>query len=172
MPAGTALGNHHGMEPPGPAAVDRAVAQLTELAAMVRFGSVRIVLGRMPDGSLRPAGPGFQPPRNWTDDDRAQQLYSELRRLELPVYGEALLRAAEPEESRRTVVVAAIRVGKSFSEGDLIRLLRLYGTQVICTDYLNCGSKLLADEAERWAREHGYAITYSGTGKAATWGAF
>ncbi|HLL64437.1 MAG TPA: hypothetical protein VK453_01685 [Micromonosporaceae bacterium] len=114
----------------------------------------------------------MQPPRNWTDGDRAQQLYSGLRRLEPPVYSEALARAAEPEQSRRRVVVAAIRVGALLSERHLIRLLRLYGTRAMCTDYLNCESKLLVDAAEQWARENGYVVSQLSVGTTATWGAF
>jgi hypothetical protein len=114
------------MEPPDPAAVDVAAAQLTELATLVRLGSARIVLTRTPDGSLRPAGLGLQPPQNWTDDDRAQQLYGGLRRVGLPAYSEALARAAEPAESRRKLVVAAVRVGRQDRHlGSLLRRVEL-----------------------------------------------
>jgi hypothetical protein len=54
----------------------------------------------------------------------------------------------------------------------LIRLLRRYGTRTMCTDFLNCESKLLADAAKRWARENGYVVSDSGVGRTATWGAF
>ena len=47
------------------------------------------------------------------------------------------------------------------SEPALIMALNNYGTKVMAEDFLNCGNKILKDEAIRWAKRHGYTIRSS-----------
>jgi hypothetical protein len=64
-----------------------------------------------------------------------------------------------------------IRLGRSGSESLLLRTLDDYFTVDMCLDFLNCGSSIIMDGAERIAYEHGYEVYQSpGAHSGPRWG--
>ncbi len=108
----------------------------------------------------------------WQDRERGWEIYSELKQHERRIYNPALVRCLLRSDQRRKLLCLAIKLGVRGSEERLAQVLRGYGTKEMATDYLNCGSHVLAQAAERWARQHNYHIVRTGRGNAVSWGQF
>jgi hypothetical protein len=52
-----------------------------------------------------------------------------------------------------------MRLGAPGSEGILVKALRLYFSEDMCLDYINCGNGIIESSAEQIARSKGYFIT-------------
>ena len=64
-----------------------------------------------------------------------------------------------------------IRLGRAGSESLLLRTLEDYFSVDMCLDFLNCGSLIIMDGAERIALEHGYEVYQSpGSRSGPRWG--
>ncbi|MGW4967997.1 ATP-dependent Clp protease proteolytic subunit [Nonomuraea sp. NPDC004186] len=162
--ADAGLRNRFGLTPPLMAEVRTAESQLLDLAGLVHPSHSWGHIGP-------PAYPGVpMPDRTWTDSGSAAGLCALLRGHDPDVYAFALARAVRVGEPR-AVLRSAIKVGRPESLDQLEALLDRYGTAEIATDYLNCGSRGLADAGRRWAREHRYEIqTWFGGGGPGRWG--
>jgi len=110
---------------------------------------------------------------NWTERNRARELYNHLRDLEAKYVTNALvLQVIKDEPMRLRILILAIKLGIQGSEEKLASLLMVYGNKSMAEDYLNCGSSVLDAAGRKWAGAHGYAISTGPGSHRATWGRF
>lgn len=109
---------------------------------------------------------------DWLDPDRGRVVYDRLRDRKPRIYNPALVRRVLAGERQTALLHLAIKLGVFRSEAKLVEILHGYGTVAMATDYLNCGSHLLRDAAEVWARRHGYTIHHAPGSRSLTWGRF
>ncbi len=119
----------------------------------------------------------------WLDSARALPIYHALRAFDQNLVSKGIVRAllgfVRPVggghgqgSSRRRVFLLAVKLGRAGSERWLLDMLEAYGDQLVATDFLNSGSRLLKSGAESWARRHGYRIIHSGGSANVRWGVF
>ena len=108
----------------------------------------------------------------WLDRERGREVYDQLRNRKPRIFNPALVRRVLAGERQTQLVYLAIRLGVFGSEKKLAEILHGYGSVGMATDYLNCGSPVLREAAEAWARRHGYTIEYTSHGRSVAWGRF
>jgi hypothetical protein len=109
---------------------------------------------------------------DWLDMGRGREVYALLRNRKPRIFNPALVRRVVAGERQTQLVYLAIKLGVFGSEKRLAGILDAYGTEILATDYLNAGSPVLREAAERWARRHGYTIFYSPGARSVYWGRF
>jgi hypothetical protein len=110
---------------------------------------------------------------SWTDRTKARVQYEQLKQLPPnEVINALVLQVIEKSPIRLRVLILAIKLGIPRSEDKLSGLLMVYGDVSMAEDYLNSGSKLLADAGRGWARAHGYNVRTGFGSHRGTWGDF
>lgn len=139
------------------------------------FGLNPDEMRRLPalQGEVKEIARLLTPAGQWSDAASASRLYNSLKAQPAGQVLNALVFEMIASESLRLPsLLVAIKLGLEDSEERLLAVLDVYGDEAMAEDYLNCGSKVLADGAGAWAKKHGYRI-FSGLGShRATWGRF
>ncbi|HEY4018133.1 MAG TPA: hypothetical protein VGM75_05570 [Pseudonocardiaceae bacterium] len=133
----------------------------------VDIGIMATAEARLTEGVGYLAGDG-----TWRDPDRGRVVYFDLKRVPARIYNPAVVRCVLRNQDRRKLLHLAIKVGMPDSEERLVQVLNGYGTRDMAMDYLNSGSSVLREGAERWARRHNYHVYYTGGRSAVAWGRF
>ena len=109
----------------------------------------------------------------WTDRTEARIQYEQLKQFPPnEVINALVLQVIAKSPIRLRVLMLAIKLGIPLSEDKLSGLLMVYGDKSMAEDYLNSGSKLLADAGREWAMAHGYNVSTGSGSHRAIWGRF
>jgi hypothetical protein len=140
-----------------------------------RYGLSPRDMTRLPEVESKIAGAAdlLSNSGSWTDRTKARALYEQLKQLPPnEVINALVLQVIEKSPIRSRVLILAIKLGIPLSEDKLSGLLMVYGDKSMAEDYLNSGSKLLADAGREWARAHGYNVSTGSGSHRGTWGGF
>lgn len=108
----------------------------------------------------------------WQEPDDGFRIYHRLRNTRGLIYNPAVVRQVLEPGRRRELLILAIKVGKPGSQERLAEALDAFGDKTMAEDYLNAGSPLLQQAAQRWARQHDYKIFRSPGAVSIVWGRF
>ncbi|GAA2440470.1 hypothetical protein GCM10010191_65340 [Actinomadura vinacea] len=108
----------------------------------------------------------------WRAEERARPLYDRLVRQPPRILNPALARLARRDGECRALPILAIKVGARGSESGLVAMLDGFGDRSMAVAYLNSGSPVLREAAERWAGRNGYRVYHRAGRAGVLWGRF